>query len=137
MRLKFYKYHGTGNDFILVDNRKGQYHLSSEQVVALCDRHQGIGSDGLILIEASSVADYNMNFFNPDGSKSYCGNGSRCAFTFAQFLEEVKSSATFEAIDGIHSAEEVDRNVRISLHDVTEAEEIGDDLLLNTGSPHY
>lgn len=137
MNLRFSKYHGTGNDFVLIDNLNGSINLEISQIRHICDRHLGVGSDGLILIEKSSLADYNMNFYNPDGSQSYCGNGSRCAHAFAIKLGIVGAQCHFEAIDGIHSAQYAGEQFRISLGDVTEVEELSNDLVLNTGSPHY
>jgi diaminopimelate epimerase len=83
--LKFYKYHGAGNDFLMVDNLAGKNSLSQEQVVALCDRHYGAGADGIILVESSNGADCYMNYYNSDGSQGLCGNGTRCT---AKFLKD-------------------------------------------------
>jgi diaminopimelate epimerase len=136
-QLAFAKYHGTGNDFILVDNRSLEYRLTKEQIAAMCDRHFGIGSDGLIFIEPSSNADYLMNFHNPDGSVSFCGNGSRCAFAFARKIGICGNKATFEASDGIHYAAQSGEWCEISMRDVLEIEHHKDFDALNTGSPHY
>lgn len=135
--LHFHKYQGTGNDFIMADNRSGEISLSKEQIMQLCDRRFGIGSDGLILIEKSSDADFNMNFFNPDGSKSFCGNGSRCAVRFAQKLNIVGSSGTFTAIDGLHSFESNEAEVQIHMRDVNTTTTEGENYIIHTGSPHY
>lgn len=137
MTLHFSKYHGTGNDFILIDNMDGSILLSTSHIQHLCSRHTGIGSDGLILIEKSDIADFNMNFYNPDGSQSYCGNGSRCAHAFARKMELVGENCTFEAIDGKHTSSFAEGEYEISLGKVENVEPIGDDLFLNTGSPHY
>lgn len=135
--LQFFKYQGTGNDFIMADNRKGDIGLTTAQIVHLCDRRFGIGSDGIILIEKSDEADFNMNFFNPDGSKSFCGNGSRCAVRFAQKLGIVESSGTFTAIDGLHSFESNAEEVRIHMRDVHSTSTQGEHYIIHTGSPHY
>ena len=104
--IEFFKYQGTGNDFILIDNRNQLIQGSKEVFTKKwCDRRFGIGSDGLILIEKSDRADFLMNFFNPDGSQSFCGNGSRCAVRFVRDQNIILSDQTsFEAIDGIHQA---------------------------------
>ena len=121
----------------MIDNRKGDVLLTNEQITRICDRHYGVGSDGLILIETDEDADYHMNFYNPDASQSYCGNGSRCAFAYANSLGMAGDSATFRAIDGMHTAQWEGDNVRISLQNVEQLEDIEGDLLINTGSPHY
>ena len=102
MQLPFFKYHGTGNDFVLVDGRNGDSHLELAQIVTLCDRHFGIGSDGLIIIKNHADEDFEMVFFNPDGSQSFCGNGSRCAVAFARHLGMISNHGSFKAIDGVH-----------------------------------
>lgn len=137
MTLKFSKYQGTGNDFILVDNREKTFPVSEELVTKLCDRRFGIGSDGLMLIENHPELDYKMIFFNPDGSKSLCGNGSRCGFAFAKRLGIVTESAQFETTDGIHEALADSQEVHFSLFNVGLPEKIDDDFYINTGSPHY
>lgn len=137
MTLHFSKYHGTGNDFVLINNFDGLITLSKENIQNICSRHTGIGSDGIILIEKSDLADFNMNFFNPDGSQSYCGNGSRCAHAFTRELGLTNDSCNFEAIDRVHTSHFDGSEYEISLGEVDDIEEIGEDLLLNTGSPHY
>ncbi|MCP4460641.1 MAG: diaminopimelate epimerase [Cytophagales bacterium] len=137
MQLHFSKYHGTGNDFILIDNRADDFPKSMSLIQHFCDRNFGVGSDGLVLIENHPTLDYRMVFFNPDGSESLCGNGSRCGFVFAQSLGMVNKKASFETTDGIHKAEQYDSNVRISLFDVENIKQAGEAFFLNTGSPHY
>ncbi len=140
MHLSFAKWHGTGNDFILVDDRAGHFPAHDLSLVRrLCDRHFGIGSDGLILIQpprAASTA-YHMEFFNPDGSQSFCGNGSRCAFAYWRSLVGDGDRARFTAIDGEHNAMQAGALVRVSLAPPKEVERIGDLIdLIHTGSPH-
>ncbi len=101
----FYKYHGTGNDFILFDNRDGEIKLSQGQVAALCHRHTGIGADGLMLLENAEGYDFRMVYYNADGKEStLCGNGGRCMAAFAKTLGIVDTAARFLAIDGEHTA---------------------------------
>ncbi|MCB0769388.1 MAG: diaminopimelate epimerase [Flavobacteriales bacterium] len=139
--LDFTKWHGTGNDFILVDDREGGFPKSDLDLVRLlCDRHFGIGSDGLILLQRSGVdgVSFHMEFFNPDGSKSFCGNGSRCAFAFWRALTG-EDKARFSAIDGFHDGRWVDRRVSVSLTFEGQVERAvdGPDVdHLNNGSPH-
>jgi len=136
MRITFTKYQGTGNDFILVDNRDGTFRPEPGVVTRLCDRHFGIGSDGLILIEADEEADFSMNFFNPDGSKSFCGNGSRCAVDFFRRLSPGSPELQFRAIDGLHRAVHSDSTVKIRMGDVRDVRLMSDGLFIDTGSPH-
>ncbi|MFT3886059.1 MAG: hypothetical protein QM724_11710 [Flavobacteriales bacterium] len=117
----FSKWQGTGNDFILFDDRDGAFPAHDLDLVRrLCDRHFGIGSDGLILVQAprEEGTAYHMEFFNPDGSKSFCGNGSRCAFAFWSGLEGHRRPARSTAIDGVHEGEWVGDEVAITLASV-------------------
>lgn len=139
MQISFYKYQGTGNDFVLVDNRDNSISLSQEQVLQLCDRRFGIGADGLILLEEAAGYDFKMVYYNSDGNKSsMCGNGGRCITAFAKHLNLIKDKAKFLAADGTHEAV-IDENgiVSLKMNDVKTVE-MGDDyFFLNTGSPHY
>lgn len=138
MKIHFFKYQATGNDFVLIDNRSGQYSFSTDQIKAICDRRFGIGADGLMLIEEHPSAHFNLQYFNSDGSQSLCGNGSRAAVKMAAAMGLVNGKARFEAYDGIHDAELKDGGiVRLRMNDVTEIKKINDDYFLNTGSPHY
>ena len=139
MRIPFFKYQGAGNDFILFDNRLGEFDfLSNEQIIRLCDRHFGIGSDGLIKLSAHEDCHFYMDFYNPDATKSFCGNGARCAVAFFAKLTNVHSTIIFEAIDGLHEAiiEDNDR-IRLKMNDIYSIEgNDSDSFELNTGSPH-
>jgi diaminopimelate epimerase len=137
VKIDFYKYHGNGNDFILFDNRSGQINFSTDQIKALCHRRFGIGSDGIILIENHEDCDYNMVFYNPDGSQSFCGNGSRCALHLAKELSIIDRDARFLAIDGFHEGIIDENGSSIHMKDVQEIEVGNDYYFLNTGSPHY
>ena len=100
MVLNFSKYQGAGNDFVIIDNREEVFPKNEQNVAKLCDRKFGIGADGLILIENHLELDYRMVYFNSDGTKSLCGNGSRCGFAFAKSLGMVSGAARFETTDG-------------------------------------
>ena len=135
-RLTFRKWEGAGNDFIVIDDRDGTFPATDITLVRhLCDRHVGIGSDGLILVQSPRAEGtaYHMEFFNPDGSKSFCGNGSRCAFAFS----DAESPARFTAIDGEHKAAWAHGQVMIGMRDVSGIERINERCdLIHTGSPH-
>lgn len=135
--MLFYKYQGTGNDFILVDNRNSQANKSKSRIQSLCNRKFGIGSDGIIFLEAHSDYDFVMDFYNPDASQSFCGNGSRCAVAFANFLGLINESCSFLAIDGPHKAKISSSYVEVLMGDVCNIEENAEFYYLDTGSPHY
>ncbi len=139
MQLSFYKYQGTGNDFILIDNRTNEISLTTEQIHFLCDRRFGIGADGLMLLELEPGSDFKMVYYNSDGNpSSMCGNGGRCITAFAKHLGIIKNTAKFLAIDGLHDAT-INENeiVSLKMQDVKNIE-VGDDYFyLNTGSPHF
>lgn len=138
MELNFHKYHGTGNDFILVDDRENNFSSIDVALVQnLCERRFGIGSDGIIFIRDCADADFEMDFFNPDGSKSFCGNGSRCAVSFARRLGMIAGSCTFRAVDGMHEAKMEDGKVSVKMRDVEEVEIGIDHHFIDTGSPHF
>ena len=138
MKIHFAKYQATGNDFVLIDNLSGRYDLSTDQVKAICDRKFGVGADGLMLIEKHPSADFNLQYYNSDGSQSLCGNGSRAAVRMAAALGLVNGKARFEAYDGLHDAElRNDGTVRLKMNEVSEVKVMGEDLFLNTGSPHF
>ena len=139
MRIHFYKYQATGNDFVLIDNRTGKNSLSKDQIVNICDRKFGVGADGVMLIEKHPSADFNLQYYNSDGSQSLCGNGSRAAVKMAATLGLVNGKASFEAYDGPHDAEILpDGIVRLRMNDVTAIQKLGkDEFFIHTGSPHF
>lgn len=139
MKLEFYKYQGTGNDFVMIDNRNGVFDQSNTRLVQwLCDRRFGVGADGLILIENIDNLDFNMIYYNADGSQSFCGNGSRCAVAFARFLGIIEKQAFFLSTDGEHEAWINEQgSVSLKMHDVKQVEAGKDYYFINTGSPHY
>ena len=137
--ITFYKYQGTGNDFIMIDNRLKSFpKYDLNNVKKLCDRKFGIGADGLILIENHNDCDFEMVYFNSDGSQSFCGNGSRCAVAFAKHLGIIQNETKFLAIDGMHEATiKLGGEVRLKMNPVNEIEKGNDYFFINTGSPHY
>ena len=138
MNLKFHKYQGTGNDFVMIDNREAVFDKNNLDLVSyLCDRRFGIGADGLILIENHDTVDFDMIYFNADGTKSFCGNGSRCAVAFAKQLNIIESKTIFNAIDGIHEATINEDVVELKMGNVEQVEKGENHFFINTGSPHY
>lgn len=139
MTVTFFKYQGTGNDFILVDNRSLEFPKSDHQLVArLCDRRFGIGADGLILLEHSAAHDFSMVYYNSDGNtSSMCGNGGRCLVAFANYLGLIKDRAVFDAIDGVHEARIQGVIVTLKMIDIDRVEVFDNHVFLNTGSPHH
>ena len=136
--IEFEKYHGCGNDFIVIDNTLKQFKKDKIAFARKwCERRFGIGSDGIIFIEEDDEKDFMMDFYNPDGSQSLCGNGSRCAVAYAYKHGLIPKSGRFNAIDGVHEYSFKGAEVSISMKDVVGIEKIGDDLFINTGSPHY
>lgn len=136
--IRFYKYQGAGNDFIMIDNRTSQFDGDKIQfAIRWCDRKFGIGSDGIIFIEKDDSSDFKMDFYNPDGSQSFCGNGSRCAVAFAKKLEMIGDQCRFLAVDGYHEARIEQDTYHILMADVNAIKGSGEDKVLDTGSPHY
>jgi len=139
MNFTFYKYHGTGNDFVMIDNRDERFSASTEQIAAICHRRFGIGADGLILLQNASEADFKMVYYNADGNQStMCGNGGRCIAKFAHDLGFIHLEATFMAIDGKHEAK-IATNGIVSLKMIAtkKARQSHGAWFLDTGSPHH
>ena len=139
MIIEFYKYQGTGNDFIMIDDRKNEFDMNDNGLIsALCERRMGIGADGLILLRNHDALDFEMIYFNADGNQSsMCGNGGRCIIAFAEMLEIITTETNFMAIDGEHKGKKIDNGISLQMKDVSKIEGVGDGLVLDTGSPHY
>ena len=139
MTIAFSKYQGTGNDFIMLDNTAAAYdNLSISHIQSLCARKFGIGADGLILIEKHPGYDFEMRYYNADGTQSFCGNGARCAVAFAAKLGLLQSAQTqFLAIDGPHEAWLCEAEVKLKMSDVAPLKSLANAFEVQTGSPHY
>ena len=141
--IPFVKYHGAGNDFIMIDDRNGEWEklIHEEWIARACHRRFGIGADGMILLQkGKDGADFFMRYYNSDGKTStFCGNGGRCIVAFALGLGVHQGSCKFLGSDGWHEGEVLDNgDVRISMTDVQNVEHLDDTTAtLYTGSPHY
>jgi diaminopimelate epimerase len=140
MLVQFSKYHGTGNDFVMIDGREQETaQFDTNLIQRLCDRRFGIGGDGLIILEESRLYDFTMRYFNADGREgTMCGNGGRCITAFAKRLGLLPKHTSFEGIDGVHEASILTNgDIRLKLMDVSGIEQLDDGYMLNTGSPHF
>lgn len=136
--MDFFKYQGTGNDFVLIDDRAGTFPRTDQALIErLCHRRFGIGADGLILLQTDADYDFRMVYFNADGAEgSMCGNGGRCIVRFAHDLGLFEHETRFLAVDGEHTAQVTDNDISLKMGDVSGVESRNGLTFLNTGSPH-
>lgn len=140
MEIEFFKYQGTGNDFVMIDNRSGVFEKNNITLIQkMCNRKFGIGADGLILLENDVDVDFRMVYFNADGNQSsMCGNGGRCMVAFAKKLKIIGTAARFVAIDGLHHAEIDSANcVSLQMKDIDNVSITDSGIFVNSGSPHH
>lgn len=139
MQIRFSKYQGTGNDFVIIDQMSEAVAFDRDKIAFLCDRKFGIGADGVMLLRPDSDTDFKMVYYNSDGKESsMCGNGGRCLVHFAYHQGYIKPKTKFMAIDGVHDAEVMENNiVSLRMADVSSIERFESAFILNTGSPHY
>ena len=138
MNLEFYKYQGTGNDFIMIDNRSKKFPKKNIALITkLCNRNFGIGADGVILVENDPTFDFKMIYFNADGSQTFCGNGGRCAVAFAKYLDIINTETNFIAVDGEHLATIENRIVSLKMIDVAKIEVKNNAVYAYTGTQHH
>jgi diaminopimelate epimerase len=139
MNIAFNKYQGAGNDFIIIDNRKGIINPGDVNLInRLCDRRFGIGADGLILVSEAGNGDFEMKYFNSDGRiGSMCGNGGRCVAHYSRKSGIAGNKQKFLAFDGLHEASVDNDIVRLQMANVNDYKIINNNYFINTGSPHY
>lgn len=138
MNIHFFKYQGTGNDFVMIDNRTKTFPKKKTDIISqICDRHFGVGADGVILIENDASLDFKMVYFNADGSETFCGNGARCAVAFAKQLNIIDNSTRFNAIDGEHFAEIKNKIISLKMIDVNQIEIKENSVFAYTGTQHH
>jgi|YNPMSStandDraft_2_1061718.scaffolds.fasta_scaffold15273_2 diaminopimelate epimerase len=140
MVLHFYKYQATGNDFIIIDENENSIPATNTELIKyLCDRHFGIGADGLMIYRNHSDSDFEMLYFNSDGNvATLCGNGGRCITAFAFDKHYIKKKCKFLAADGVHYSEVIEPNlINLKMLDVTYIKKHEDGYEINTGSPHF
>lgn len=140
MNIQFYKYQGTGNDFIIIDqytSSKPPILLNAALIQKLCHRQVGIGADGIILLQKHPNYDFEMVYYNADSSQSFCGNGSRCAVHLAHHLHIIQEKTQFVAIDKVYTAAIHPKSISVTMQDVDGIARIGDDYFVDTGCPHY
>lgn len=138
MKIPFYKYQGTGNDFVMIDDRMLTFPVHQEIIAHLCNRRFGIGADGLILLRNHTEYDFEMIYFNADGNiGSMCGNGGRCTVRFAHDLGIFESETRFLAVDGEHLAVACEEEIFLKMGIVSQLERAESHDFINTGSPHY
>ncbi len=142
--IPFYKYHGAGNDFILFDQRKTPVDYPEALLSAYCNRHTGIGADGVMYLRAHDTYDFEMLYFNSDGKPgSMCGNGGRCIIAFAADRGIKKQQYRFLAPDGVHTGEILEddtpmhKKIRLQMQSVSDIVKYDDkEYFIDTGSPH-
>src|SRR5947208_9902079 len=145
--LRSLKMNGAGNDFVVLDNRAGHIQLDPKQISLICDRHRGVGADGILLLEkASNGADFRMRYYNRDGGEAeMCGNGARCFAKFASKIAGAQGKISFETPAGVISAELVDDLVTLQMTEPTDlrlnftipaADEKKTIHFINSGVPH-
>jgi diaminopimelate epimerase len=139
MKITFEKYQGAGNDFILLDNRTHTLPKDAVFIQKICDRHFGVGADGVIYLENCSEAHFKMDYYNSDGSASFCGNGARCALAFAEHLSIFKQQVNFLASDGLHLGKSLGGNIfSLAMQEVTpeKIQNFPEGIFVHTGAPH-
>jgi len=145
MKIEFWKFQGNGNDFVILDGRLHHPELLTEQIKFICDRHYGIGADGLMILDNDPQTEFEMIYYNADGHlSSMCGNGGRCIAAFAYMMKIVGKKSIFKAFDGIHTAlingeikKDKSFDVSLSMNDISMIIKENDFYVINSGSPHY
>ena len=138
VKVPFYKYHGAGNDFVIIDRSEVPFELNAKQIKQICERRYGVGADGLMFYDRHNELDFKMTYFNSDGSESsFCGNGARCIVQFGMDHKGLSDAITFDFNGTPLGAKRKDRLIEINMSNVSHVERLdNDNLFLDTGSPH-
>ncbi len=138
VKVPFYKYHGAGNDFVIIDRSEVPFELSANQIKQICERRYGIGADGLMFYDSHNQLDFKMTYFNSDGSESsFCGNGARCIVQFGIDHKGLSETISFDFKGTPLGAKRKDDLIEINMSNVSRVERLdNDNLFLDTGSPH-
>ena len=138
VKVPFYKYHGAGNDFVIIDRSEVPIELNTTQIKQICERRYGVGADGLMFYDRHNELDFKMTYFNSDGSESsFCGNGARCIVQFGMDHKGVSDAITFDFKGTPLGAKRKDHFIEINMSNVSRVERLdNDNLFLDTGSPH-
>lgn len=138
VKVPFYKYHGAGNDFVIIDRSEVPFELSVNQIKQICERRYGIGADGLMFYDSHNQLDFKMTYFNSDGSESsFCGNGARCIVQFGIDHKGLSETISFDFKGTPLGAKRKDDLIEINMSNVSRVERLdNDNLFLDTGSPH-
>lgn len=138
VKVPFYKYHGAGNDFVIIDRSEVPFELNANQIKQICERRYGVGADGLMFYDRHNELDFKMTYFNSDGSESsFCGNGARCIVQFGMDHKGLSDAITFDFNGTRLGAKRKDRLIQINMSNVSRVERLdNDNLFLDTGSPH-
>ncbi len=138
VKVPFYKYHGAGNDFVIIDRSEVPFELNAKQINQICERRYGVGADGLMFYDSHNELDFKMTYFNSDGSESsFCGNGARCIVQFGMDHKGLSDAITFDFNGTPLGAKRKDHLIEINMSNVSRVERLdNDNLFLDTGSPH-
>jgi diaminopimelate epimerase len=138
VKVPFYKYHGAGNDFVIIDRSEVPFELNAKQINQICERRYGVGADGLMFYDCHNELDFKMTYFNSDGSESsFCGNGARCIVQFGIDHKGLSDAITFDFNGTPLGAKRKDYLIEINMSNVSRVERLdNDNLFLDTGSPH-
>ncbi len=136
MLLSFIKYNSSGNAFIIIDNRNRKYKFTDEQIKLLCDFKSGIGSDGLLIINKSKNLDFKLDFYNPDSTKAFCGNGSLCVLHYLKNKKVIGNTSLFSSLKKKYTAK-LNSKISLKINDIDSYSCVENDYFIDSGAPHH